>query len=82
MMECEGKSKDGVRVAWVTSHDTRNKLYKFCVKRSPPFPFTTRLCGRKGKKLCVGSSLVVQWVKDLASSLQQLGSLLWRRFDS
>ena len=27
------------------------------------------------------SSLVVQWVKDLASSLQQLRSLLWPRFD-
>ena len=26
------------------------------------------------------SSLVVQWVKDQASSLQWLGPLLWRRF--
>ena len=28
-----------------------------------------------------GSSLLVQWVKDSASSLQRLGSLLWRGFD-
>jgi len=28
-----------------------------------------------------GSSLVVQWVKDPALSLQQLGSLLWCQFD-
>ena len=27
------------------------------------------------------SSLVVQWVKDLALSLQHLGSLLWLEFD-
>ena len=27
------------------------------------------------------SSLVAQWVKDLTLSLQQLGSLLWCRFD-
>ena len=34
----------------------------------------------KNKK--TGSSLVVQWVKDLALSLQKLGLLLWHRFDS
>ena len=28
-----------------------------------------------------GRSLAVQWVQDLVLSLQQLGSLLWRRFD-
>ena len=27
------------------------------------------------------SSLVAQWVKDLVLSLQQLGLLLWHRFD-
>ena len=29
----------------------------------------------------MGSSFVAQWVKDLALSLQQLGSLLWCGFD-
>ena len=34
-----------------------------------------------GKKICIDkSSLVKQWDKDLALSLQQLESLLWHRF--
>ena len=33
-------------------------------------------------KLLLGSSLVAQWVKDLALSLLWLRSLLWRGFDS
>ena len=32
-------------------------------------------------KISSKSSLVAQWVKDLALSLQQLESLLWHRFD-
>ena len=34
------------------------------------------------KMVIIGSSLVVQWVKDRALSLQWLRSLLWLRFDS
>lgn len=39
----------------------------------------TFLLGRvdHSKMIPQGSSLVVQWVGDLALSLQQLGSLLW-----
>ena len=33
------------------------------------------------KKYSIRSSFVVQGVKDLALLLQQLGSLLWHRFD-
>ena len=32
------------------------------------------------KIICYRSSLVAQWVKDLALPLQQLGSLLWHMF--
>ena len=36
----------------------------------------------KSKKEVISeSSLMAWWVKDLAVSLQQLGSLLWYRFD-
>ena len=44
----------------------------------------SKCCGvvkKEGKKISLRSSLVVQWVKDLALSLQQLGLLLWCRFD-
>ena len=34
------------------------------------------------KEDILGSSLVVQWIKDLVLSLLQLGSLLWRAFDA
>ena len=36
---------------------------------------------KKKKIIKLGISLVAEQVKDLALSLQQLGSLLWLRFD-
>ena len=34
------------------------------------------------KNSMMGSSLVAQWVKDLALSLQRLGWLLWLKFNA
>ena len=43
--------------------------------------FTILIKPENGKKKVMGSSLVVQWVKDLASSLLWLEVLLWCRFN-
>ena len=47
----------------------------------PSYDFSPHSGMKALKEKLPGSSLVVQWVKDLALSLQWLGLLLWLRFD-